>query len=56
MSNGTFLRELSDCRTFCMRKDVEAMQAQWSGPWGSLENALVFDHGELLSPGGLRRA
>jgi len=56
MSNGTFLKELSDCRTFCMRADVEAMQARGLALGGSLENALVFDQGELLSPGGLRRA
>lgn len=55
MSNGTFLKELSDCRTFCLRADVEAMQARGLALGGSLENALVFDQGELLSPGGLRR-
>lgn len=55
MSNGTFLRELSDCRTFCLRSDVEAMQARGLALGGSLENALVFDQGKLLSPGGLRR-
>jgi UDP-3-O-[3-hydroxymyristoyl] N-acetylglucosamine deacetylase len=55
MSNGTFLRELSNCRTFCLRSDVEAMQARGLALGGSLDNALVFDQGELLSPGGLRR-
>jgi UDP-3-O-[3-hydroxymyristoyl] N-acetylglucosamine deacetylase len=55
MSNGTFLKELSDCRTFCLRADVEAMQAKGLALGGSLDNALVFDQGELLSPGGLRR-
>lgn len=55
MSNGTFLKELSDCRTFCLRKDVEAMQARGLALGGTLNNALVFDHGKLLSPGGLRR-
>lgn len=55
MSNGTFLRELSDCRTFCLRSDVEAMQANGLALGGTLENAVVFDKGEVLSPGGLRR-
>lgn len=55
MSNGTFLRELSDCRTFCMRKDVELMQANGLALGGSLDNAVVFHEGAVLSPGGLRR-
>ena len=56
MSNGAFLRELSDCRTFCLRADVEAMQAQGLALGGSLHNAVVFDQGKVLSPGGLRRS
>ncbi len=56
MSNGTFLRELSDCRTFCMRKDVEVMQANGLALGGTLDNAVVFHEGTVLSPGGLRRA
>lgn len=56
LSNGAFLRELSDCRTFCMRRDVEAMQANGLALGGSLDNAVVFDDGKVLSPGGLRRA
>lgn len=56
MHNGTFLRELSDCRTFCLRKDVEAMQARGLALGGTLDNAVVFDEGAVLSPGGLRRA
>lgn len=55
LHNGTFLRELSDCRTFCMRGDVEAMQANGLALGGTLENAVVFEHGHVLSPGGLRR-
>ncbi len=56
VSNGAFLRELSDCRTFCLRKDVETMQAHGLALGGSLDNAVVFHNGEVLSPGGLRRA
>ncbi|MDD7970078.1 UDP-3-O-acyl-N-acetylglucosamine deacetylase [Roseinatronobacter alkalisoli] len=56
MCNGTFLRELSDCRTFCMRADVEMMQANGLALGGTLDNAVVFDQGNVLTPGGLRRA
>lgn len=55
MHNGTFLRELSDCRTFCMRKDVDLMQANGLALGGTLDNAVVFDSGTVLTPGGLRR-
>jgi len=55
LRNGTFLRELSDCRTFCMRGDVEMMQANGLALGGTLDNAVVFDDGQVLSPGGLRR-
>ena len=27
MVNGAFVHELADCRTFCRRAEVEAMQA-----------------------------
>ncbi|WP_347310468.1 UDP-3-O-acyl-N-acetylglucosamine deacetylase [Defluviimonas sp. SAOS-178_SWC] len=57
MSNGAFLRELSDCRTFCRQADVEAMQANGLALGGAPgENAVVFDGDKVLSPGGLRRA
>ncbi|TVP98190.1 MAG: UDP-3-O-acyl-N-acetylglucosamine deacetylase [Roseinatronobacter sp.] len=56
MRNGTFLREVSDCRTFCMRKDVETMQEHGLALGGTLENAVVFHEGDVLSPGGLRRS
>jgi len=56
MSNGAFLRELSDCRTFCLRRDVEQMQAAGLALGGTLDNAVVFDQGRVLSPSGLRRA
>ncbi len=55
MCNGTFLRELSDCRTFCRRADVEAMHSRGLALGGTLDNAVVFDNGAVLSPGGLRR-
>lgn len=57
MANGAFLRELSDCRTFCRQADVDAMRAEGLALGGNPgENAVVFDGERVLSPGGLRRA
>jgi UDP-3-O-[3-hydroxymyristoyl] N-acetylglucosamine deacetylase len=56
MVNGTFVHELADCRTFCRRADVEAMQANGLALGGSLDNAVVVEGGEVLNPGGFRRA
>ncbi len=55
LHNGVFLRELGDCRTFCRRADVTAMQAAGLALGGTLDNAVVFDNGRVLTPGGLRR-
>ncbi|MGR3714794.1 MAG: UDP-3-O-acyl-N-acetylglucosamine deacetylase [Shimia sp.] len=55
LSNGSFVRELSDSRTFCRQADVEAMQANGLALGGNPEeNAVVFDGDRILSPGGLR--
>ncbi|OAN72718.1 UDP-3-O-acyl-N-acetylglucosamine deacetylase [Seohaeicola saemankumensis] len=54
MSNGTFVRELCDSRTFCRQSDVEAMHACGLALGGTLENAVVVDGDRVLSPGGLR--
>lgn len=56
MSNGAFVRELCDSRTFCRSSDVEAMHAQGLALGGTLENAVVVDGAEVLSPGGLRHS
>ncbi len=56
MAGGTFVRELADCRTFCRRADVEAMQARGLALGGSLDNAIVVDGSAVLNPGGFRRA
>lgn len=56
MSNGAFVRELSDSRTFCRNSDVQAMRARGLALGGTLENAVVFDGDRILSPGGLRHA
>ncbi len=56
MSNGTFVRELCDSRTFCRQADVDAMREQGLALGGTLENAVVVDGPRVLSPGGLRHA
>lgn len=55
MSNGAFVRELSDCRTFCRRRDVEGMQAAGLALGGGLDNAIVVDGAHVLNPEGFRR-
>lgn len=56
MANGSFVRELSDSRTFCRKADVDAMRAQGLALGGTLENAVVVDGPLVLSPGGLRHS
>jgi UDP-3-O-[3-hydroxymyristoyl] N-acetylglucosamine deacetylase len=55
MSNGSFVRELSNCRTFCMNSDVEKMRSVGLALGGGLENAIVVDNGVVLNPEGFRR-
>ena len=56
MANGAFVRELSTSRTFCRQADVDAMHAAGLALGGSLENAVVVNGSDVLSPGGLRHA
>ena len=56
LGNGSFVRELSDSRTFCRMSDVESMLANGLALGGTLENAVVFDGEKILNPGGLRRS
>ncbi|MDX1781662.1 MAG: UDP-3-O-acyl-N-acetylglucosamine deacetylase [Thalassovita sp.] len=56
MANGSFVRELCDCRTFCRQSDVDAMRANGLALGGTLENAVVVDGEKVLSPGGMRRS
>lgn len=56
MKNGTFVRELSDCRTFCRRADIDAMQAAGLALGGTLDNAVVVEGADVLNPEGFRRA
>lgn len=54
MANGAFVRELCDSRTFCRSSDVDAMHAKGLALGGSVENAVVFDGDQVMTPGGLR--
>lgn len=54
MANGAFVRELSDCRTFCLQKDVDMMRENGLALGGTVDNAVVVDGDTVLSPGGLR--
>lgn len=54
MANGSFVRELCDSRTFCRAADVDAMRAQGKALGGTIENAVVVDGADVLTPGGLR--
>ncbi len=54
MANGAFVRELCDSRTFCRQSDVDAMRSMGLALGGTLENAVVVDGADVLSPGGLR--
>lgn len=56
MSHGSFVRELSNSRTFCRKSDVDQMRANGFALGGTLENAVVVDGDKVLSPGGLRHA
>ena len=55
LANGTFVRELSDCRTFCRQEDVDFMRANGLALGGTYENAVVVQGDTVLSPGGMRR-
>ena len=54
LANGSFVRELCDSRTFCLASDITAMRGEGRALGGTLDNAVVFDGDEVLTPGGLR--
>jgi len=56
MANGAFARELSDCRTFCRRSEIDFMHSKGLALGGSLDNAVVVDGDDVLNHGGFRRA
>ncbi len=56
LTNGAFVRELADSRTFGMAGEVAALRTAGLARGGSLTNAVVFDGATVLTPGGLRHA
>lgn len=52
--NGNFKHDLADCRTFCLLRDVEMMQANGLALGGSLDNAVVVDDNGIMNKEGLR--
>ncbi|MCK0166058.1 UDP-3-O-acyl-N-acetylglucosamine deacetylase [Jannaschia sp. S6380] len=56
LSNGTFVRELCDSRTFCRQSDVDAMHAVGKALGGSLMNAVVIDGARVVNPEGFRHS
>ena len=56
MSNGAFVRELCDSRTFCRQADIDAMRARGLIAGGSVTSAVVVDGEKVVTPGGLRHA
>jgi len=56
MRNGAFARELCDSRTFCRLEDVDQMHANGLALGGTMDNAVVVDGEDVLSPGGFRHA
>ena len=54
LSNGSFVRELCDSRTFCRQSDVDAMRAAGKALGGSLSNAVVVDGARVVNPEGFR--
>ncbi len=54
MKNGSFVRELADCRTFCRKADVDFMQSHGLALGGSLDNAIVVDGDTVLNSDGFR--
>lgn len=55
LANGSFVRELADCRTFCRQSDVDAMRSIGLARGGNYQNAVVVDNDRVLTPGGMRR-
>ena len=54
MANGSFVKELSNSRTFCRNSDVEKMQKNGLALGGNLQNAIVVNGDKILNPEGFR--
>ncbi len=55
LANGTFIEELSNCRTFVDHRDVASLKEIGLAQGGSLENAIVVEDDRILNPEGFRR-
>lgn len=54
ITDSSFAREIARARTFGFLKDVELLRNKGLALGGSLENAVVLDHSDILNPEGLR--
>lgn len=55
MTNGAFVRELCDNRTFCRESEISHLRSQGLAKGGSLENAIVLEPKRIKNVGGFRR-
>ncbi len=46
--------DISLCRTFCLKQDVETMQSKGLAKGGSLDNAIIVDDSGVVNKEGLR--
>lgn len=53
LCHSLFMKELAFCRTFVNYSDVESLQKQGMARGGSLHNALVVNHDNVINPTGL---
>jgi len=56
LSEDRFRQDLANCRTFVLRRDIEALQKAGLALGGSLDNAIVVDGDHVLNPAGLRHS
>ncbi len=54
LDQSTLREQLLPARTFCLKSEVEALQANGQGLGGSLDNAVVVDEDKVLNESGLR--
>ena len=56
INEQSFSREIAPARTFGFLKDVEYLRSKGLALGGSMDNAIVLDHEEVLNPQGLKFA
>lgn len=52
--NGNFRHDVADCRTFCLKTDIDVMQSNGLALGGTLDNAVVVDDNGVMNEKGLR--